>query len=380
MASSNNSELISEAKPHTVKKFELIEEYAMPWAQKLLNNDFCEGIIFIDCMCNSGVYHDIDGNIVYGTPVRVAKILTTVADQYPAKQIFAYFNDKSEAKVKLLQETIEGQGFGKRGNLHIQYSHKDGNSLLKDMGKQLNRDNKLHYFLLYDPYDASIDWEALAPFFRFWGEVMINHMGSDPIRAISQVKRPEKKQKYEDTYLIDDFQNLLPYGTNKEAYENRVSQIINQLSNSASKRYFVASFPFFNRSNAWLYDLIHCTGNIEGYKLFKKSAWKTFGDRSTNKKSNVVQGQLTLDLYGLSESGLTTDTDEECLTVADIAKYLQERFAGCKRVPLDDMWKVLDQHPIFPSEGYKIQIKKELREVYGADTSAQSYISFADRS
>lgn len=47
--------IISKASPHTIKKFELIEEYIKSWAQKLLLTESCNGLIFIDCMCNSGV-------------------------------------------------------------------------------------------------------------------------------------------------------------------------------------------------------------------------------------------------------------------------------------------------------------------------------------
>ena len=65
MSSSNISKIISDAHPHTVKKFELIETYIKAWAQILLQNDNCNGVIFIDCMCNSGVYNDDNGNTVY---------------------------------------------------------------------------------------------------------------------------------------------------------------------------------------------------------------------------------------------------------------------------------------------------------------------------
>ena len=58
------SKVITTAKPHTIKKFELIEMYIKAWAQKLMLNNACNGLIFIDCMCNSGVYKDINGNIV----------------------------------------------------------------------------------------------------------------------------------------------------------------------------------------------------------------------------------------------------------------------------------------------------------------------------
>lgn len=87
MANSNNDEVISKASPHTIKKFELVESYIQTWVQKLINNKYCDGVIFIDCMCNSGVYHDENGEIVYGTPIRVAKILRDASWQYPAKRI-----------------------------------------------------------------------------------------------------------------------------------------------------------------------------------------------------------------------------------------------------------------------------------------------------
>lgn len=357
MASSNNKELVSKASPHTIKKFELIEEYIKAWAQKLMLNQYCSGLIFIDCMCNSGVYHDDAGNIVEGTPIRVAKALRDVAGQYPSKQVFLYFNDIDQNKTNLLQTKI----FPSRNNYHVTVTHEDGNKLLKEIGSQLNQQNHLHYFLLYDPYDASIDWEALFPFFRNWGEVMINHMVSDPVRAITQVKKSDTKVKYESTYL-DDFENLVPFGSDKNAYEKRVEEIINYLK--GNRRYFVAAFPFYNTQNSQVYSLIHCTGNQEGFKLYKKSAWKTFGARSSTKTTHVDYHQLTLDLTG--EGLVTTSTDESCFVVTDIAKYLSRAFAGRSEVPLQELWDLLDDHPIFPSDGFRNEIKADLKNTFGA--------------
>ena len=56
--------------------------------------------------------------------------------------------------------------------------------------------------------------------------------------------------------------------------------------------------------------LLHCTGSVEGYKLYKNSAWKVFGDKSSTKNSHVDQTQLVLDFEGL---GTTIQTDEEFL-------------------------------------------------------------------
>ena len=39
---------------------------------------------------------------------------------------------------------------------------------------------------------------------------MINHMVSDPVRAITSAKRQTTKEKYENTYL-EAFAELVPY-------------------------------------------------------------------------------------------------------------------------------------------------------------------------
>lgn len=357
MTSNNNREVISKASPHTIKKFELIEKYIKAWAQKLMQNQYCNGIIYIDCMCNSGLYRDENGDLVEGTPIRVAKALRDVAGKYSPKRVYLYFNDIDQEKTSLLQKKMPPS----TRNYHVVVTHEDGNALLKDIGSKLDQKNNLHFFLLYDPYDASIDWEALCPFFRKWGEVMINHMVSDPVRAITQVKKDNKKKKYVHTYL-DDFSNLIPFGSDKHAYEKRVEEIITTLK--GTREYYVAAFPFYNSHNSQVYSLIHCTGNIEGFKLYKEAAWKTFGARSSTKNSHVDKNQLTLDFSG--QGLVTTDTDESCFGVTDIAKYLSEAFAGRTEVPLQALWDLLDEHPVFPSKGFRKEIKADLQNIFGA--------------
>lgn len=78
---SSSDTIIGHANPHTIKKFELIEKYVEAWAHKLLQNQYCSGLVFIDCMSNSGEYVDDNGKQVFGTPVRVAKYLRNVMEQ-----------------------------------------------------------------------------------------------------------------------------------------------------------------------------------------------------------------------------------------------------------------------------------------------------------
>lgn len=346
--------VISKASPHTIKKFELIEEYIKSWAQKLLLTESCNGLIFIDCMCNSGVYTDNAGNLIMGTAVRVSEALREAARTYTEKNIYIYLNDKDKARVDELKKHLPQD----ERNFKIVTSCSDAHELLRNIGPQLYGAGHLHYFLLYDPYDANIDWEALLPFFRNWGEVMINHMVSDPVRAITSAKKKTTKAKYENTYL-EEFEKLVPYGSNKKAYEARVENIINLLK--GSRRYYVSAFPFYNTQNSLVYNLIHCTSNKEGFKLYKKSAWKVFGAQSSTKHS-AENRQLSFDFFG----EITEVEDESCLHIIDIAKYLQCCLKGCKQVPLDEMWKLLENHPIFPSDGFRNEIKSDLTACFDA--------------
>ncbi|NBH74083.1 three-Cys-motif partner protein TcmP [Clostridiaceae bacterium] len=359
MASSNNSKIVSKASPHTIMKFKLVEEYIKAWAQKLMLNSSCYGLVFIDCMCNSGVY-TYNGETVEGTPIRVAKALLDVAHTYPQKQIQIYLNDNSQEKVDELKKHLPAD----EGNFKIIVAAKDRDELLEEIGPQLHGRQHLHYFLFYDPYDASINWPVLIPFLRNWGEVMINHMVSDTIRAITQVRREATKEKYANTYLTD-FEKLIPFGSEKKAYEERVEKIIQVLK--GQRRYFVGAFPFYNTQNSQLYSLIHCTSNIEGFKLYKQVAWKTFGGKSSTKDTHGDQLQLTFDFN--NDGFFAPATDESCFFVTDIAKYLQRSFAGQSNVPLDSLWQLLDYHPIFPSEGFRKEIRAELKNTYGATFS-----------
>lgn len=115
--------------------------------------------------------------------------------------------------------------------------------------------------------------------------VILNHMVSDSVRAVKQAKSTAAIEKYEQTYRTS-IEELVTFGSDKKAFENRIQDIIRELHVSNRKAYYVASYPFFNRNNSLVYDLIHCTGNIVGFNLFKTTAWQTFGDKSSGKNTH----------------------------------------------------------------------------------------------
>lgn len=376
MSSSKKNDVISVAPPHSIKKFELISEYVKAWINILMLNKKCRGIVYIDCMSNSGVYKDDEGNEIKGTPLLVSEIIAEAMTRYTDKQAYIYFNDLDERKIDLLETRLPK----KTSNLTIYTESMDANVLLRKIGSQFSTMfSDMHFLLVYDPYDAHIEWDAMMPFLKNWGEIIINHMVSDTIRAAKMAKKPEVIEKYEETYqtTIDE---LISFGSDREAFEKKIEQIILDLSGRKNGRYYVAAFPFFNSNNSVVYNLIHCTGHQTGFDLFKSTAWKVFDDQSSGKRVNNSgeYDQLTFDaLTGEIVSGRTVD--DTCYTVRDIAAYLQKKFKGRQDVPKDEVKAYLFEHPVFPVRDYSNKTYAALKQYYGA-VIHRSTITFSDRS
>ncbi len=366
---SQSAEMVEIASPHTIKKFELSEEYTKSWAHKILEygrkDGRCKGLVFIDCMSSSGVYvSETTGETVYGTPIRVANLLSEIMREknYQGQYAYLYFNDLSEAKIEALRKHLPSN----TRNCAVFTSVGDGNALLRKIGQSLSQARKWHYLLVYDPYQAKIDWRALYPFLHNWGEIIINHMVSDSVRAVAQARRPETISKYENTYL-SAIEELVSLGSDRRAFENRIKEIILALRGREKNRYYIASFPFFNRCNTVVYNLIHCTGSDVGFDLFKSSAWKVFGGRSSLRKSTIDPDQIAFDLDGemLDDSGTltTAEADEDCYCIQDIAYYLLHKYAGCQSVAKSLLWADLKEHPVFPSKDFRNQICDCLKDL-----------------
>lgn len=142
----------------------------------------------------------------------------------------------------------------------------------------------------------------------------------------------------------------------------------------------MAAFPFFNSNNSVVYNLIHCTGHYRGFELFKSTAWKTFGDKSSMKNTHNNQDQMQFRFTDDGDIVLGTPADESCYNLRDAAKYVQEHFAGRSDVPNDEVWAYLGEHPVFPTRDYKNKIKDVLKSEFGTKTSVSSMTFAVNRS
>ena len=374
MASSKKKEVISEASPHTIKKFELISEYVKVWINILMLNPKCKGIVYIDCMSNSGVYRNEIGEEIKGTPLLVSEIIAEAMTRYTSKQAYLYFNDKEEDKIELLNTRLPKQ----TENFHVNTEAMDANELLRKIGKQFSTMfQDMHFLLIYDPYDAHIEWDAMMPFLKNWGEVILNHMVSDPIRAVKMAKKPETIEKYEETYQ-SNIEELISCGSDRDAFEEKIKKIIRDGSGRKEGKYYVASFPFFNSTNSVVYNLIHCTGHYRGFELFKTTAWHTFGDHSSMKNTHNDENSMQMSFTENGEIVCEYSTDTSCYNLRDAALYVQRHFAGMVDVSNDIVWGYLGEHPVFPTRDYKNKIKDVLKREYGMKASRSS-MTFLDR-
>lgn len=355
-------------KPHTMKKVELVERYVKAWSHKLLQLPACDGIVFIDCMCSSGIYRTEENKTITGTPTRVAKYLASIMPNYPAKKALCYFNDHTKEKVEILKTLLPAD----TRNFQVKLGSIDCNEFLGTI--QFPPGKKFHCLLIYDPYEAAIDWGAISPFLRTWSDIIINHMVSDSIRAVSQAKRSATIRKYVQTYQTP-IEGLIALDCDQQAFENKIKIIMTNLSNRTIGPYYLASFPFFNSRNSLIYNLILGSRNKKAFMLFKKTAWKTFGGKSSIKDTRGKEYQLAFNFNG--EGSVATEADEYCYYPKDIAAYLFSKFTGKSNVPFQTVWESLDLHPVFPSECYRKEIKSHLRDYHGC-TLSKSAITFPE--
>ena len=66
--------------------------------------------------------------------------------------------------------------------------------------------------------------------------------------------------------------------------------------------------------------------------------------------------------------------DDFCYDIYSIASYVQDTFGGRRDVSLDEIWLLLDKHPVFPSDGYRTRIKDVLKKDFGAQISGQKIL------
>lgn len=336
---------------HTIQKSNLVSEYVKNWSYKLLGAPNCSKLVYIDCMCNNGLYY-FKFNTEEGTPIKVVRKLCEPANKYRDKEILVFFNDNDEEKINQLRKLISERISEIPPNIKIEYSSIDASDFLKSKQKEVLK-NRNHSLLFYDPYKTVAKWDALKPYLNTWGEVIINHMTSDPSRGIKGAKIAV--QRYEEFYN-DSIDNLKNYSI--EDYHKKLLTQLKEMISVGNYPSYISWTSFFNEKESHVYDLIYVTKNLKGLVLYKRTSFKIANGQTNMKHNNQSIGQISLDLGGETKFSYLTN-----YTIDTIAKYLVDKYRkeGQLKVLISDVWKYLDLHPVFPSEGYKAEYKSALK-------------------
>ena len=91
-----HAKILDDKKAQTTNKIKYVSKYVENWLYVMANAKFSEGINFIDCMCNAGIYLDGD----FCTSIEVLKLFVASAAIHKDKTFNLYFNDfSSQAAV-----------------------------------------------------------------------------------------------------------------------------------------------------------------------------------------------------------------------------------------------------------------------------------------
>lgn len=64
---------------------------------------------------------------------------------------------------------------------------------------------------------------------------------------------------------------------------------------------------------------------------------------------------------------------------AEQTRIIYEKYAVCSEVKLSEIYADLDVHPIFPSDGYKDDIKRELKQCFNVTFKKGGKVIFPNK-
>ena len=97
-----NTKALTDKKQQTDYKIKYVTVYVRQWVIISSKRTDISEIVFIDSMCNAGVYYDGD----LATCIEVMHIFTEAAEQHPTKTYILRLNDIDAEKISILKTVI----------------------------------------------------------------------------------------------------------------------------------------------------------------------------------------------------------------------------------------------------------------------------------
>lgn len=282
----NNDKHLDEAKLHTQYKIKYIKNYVKRWLNVAVN---CSqrNIVFIDSMCNAGVYK----NDIKGTCIEVVELFIRYAKENNNKQFYIFLNDYDENRIKILNEILNS--YDKPNNLKISVKNKEVVEYLNLLIDKNVFTGSCFTLLYTDPYNFGITnlLSTIKNFIdKYYCELLFNFFSSDIRRNRNNISAQDKMSKIKNE-LSSVITNInVVEDENKEILD----KLINTYKNTKNIKYSFA-YRFNNTNNAELYYIIFFTPNRRGLELIKETIWEVFnGEESFKKQIDIDKNQLKL--------------------------------------------------------------------------------------
>lgn len=250
-------EYLTDKSLHTKYKIQYVSEYSKNWVYVASSNNVAN-INFIDCMCNAGIYQDGD----YCSAIEVLKIFRDCAYKYPNKIYNLFLNDYDANKIRIMREICGVIFSSYPQNLNIYFQNEDVNDYLNDI-KKLYPQPFLYpsmTILYVDPYSFhTVKISSIENFIRTtYCELLFNLFTSDFNR--NKV----------DTGIREVLGGDYDIKNTKELLEHVIDRL-----RIGKMRYFL-SYPFRQRKNVEIYQILFASPNDKGLDKLKDALWKIF--------------------------------------------------------------------------------------------------------
>jgi|GEM_PF-6520177 len=356
----------------TLKKIKFMNKYIHSWYRKIFSylpkfGSPYQGVVFIDCMSNSGVYV-FNNELHDGTSTKALKAFNWkhTEEKIVGKDFKIIVNDKDLQRITC-QQCIWNNTPKINQKLTYDFFQKDVREFLKEDANKIlleAKKRKFHTLLFYDPYDLLIDWEALKPFLESKSvDIILTHFWmNDTKRAINQVVKEEAKNKYINAYGLsyEDLRERYNKMSSFEQNEFLRKQLIDQIMKHGANEKKFGYAPIFNDRNNVVYDIVIVSISNAATKLFRSEMYNLYKN-----VANSDGGTEQLSLFGTedtsySESRKLFNEMQLFYSYNYFAEVAASDFSG-KEVSQENFNDYLNNHE-FIAPNCKKELKKRLQE------------------
>ncbi|EIA6647391.1 hypothetical protein K7Q65_002382, partial [Enterococcus faecalis] len=364
------------------------EEYSKSWYNKVLSykpkfGNPAKGVVFIDCMSNSGVYQ-YKNSIYSGTSQRIEKMfISQNGVKYEDKNFKIVVNDNCLKRIDC-QKCTWRRVANKRNNVEKLFFHLDVEQFLtNECLAILNEAKKNDWYILlfYDPFNILINWESLRPYLEYpKADIILTHFwGNDTIRAIGQVNDEETKTKYVRAYGVsyEELEAEFLVKTQHEKTDYLRNRLVSMINTVTPKKKIIGYGPIFNSKNSVMYDIVSISTSKASKVLLKNNLYKGY-------KEDVSQKNRQLDLFDISYNEQDYVESRNSGTSEKDYFYSGKHYAQVIYSTFKDQYitkadydKFLNDHEYIPVD-CKTEVKFYLEQLYNIvpDKKGQSILGY----